>query len=276
MARGRMINTTICADKRINDLSDDTSRLAFTWLIPFADKNGRTHGDPAMLCSMLFPRRRDVTPEQMERYIREWAELGLITWYQADDDLWIEFPAFGRNQPGLRKDREPDSNIPAPEDGVMLSGSLPDNCRNDDGEVPEDSRNNARLREENRKEDNENVSSSSCGGGLPEYVQQSVRAYENAIGFVSDPGQSAAIRDTLEELHTHGIEEWWQAAIGIAVDNNRRSWGYIRGILENCLREGTAPQRKNGPARASPRGQKRKISYTDPITGDCVEKEVTA
>lgn len=276
MARGRMINTTICADKRINDLSDDTSRLAFTWLIPFADKNGRTHGDPVMLCSMLFPRRRDVTPEQMERYVREWAELGLVIWYEAEGDLWIEFPAFDRNQSGLRKDREPDSGIPAPEECRMFAGCLPDDCRNDDGDVPEDSRKNARLREEKRKEDNENVSSSSCGGGLPEYVQQSVRAYENAIGLVSDPGQSKAIRDTLEELHARGIEEWWQTAIGIAVDNNRRSWGYIRGILENCLREGTAPERKNGLARASPPLQKRVIVYTDPETGQRIEREVVA
>ena len=80
MAQGRMIVNAIAADKKINRLSDDTSRLAFTWLITFADCEGRTYGDPAVVRSMLFPRRQDVTIERMEAYIREWASLGLIIW----------------------------------------------------------------------------------------------------------------------------------------------------------------------------------------------------
>ncbi len=79
MARGRMINSTVCADKKINGLSNDTSRLAFTWLITHADREGRTHGDPAMVRSMLFPRRDDVTVEQMESYIAERVAAGLVT-----------------------------------------------------------------------------------------------------------------------------------------------------------------------------------------------------
>jgi hypothetical protein len=112
MAQGRIIVNAICADKRINLLSDDTSRLAFTWLITFADCEGRTHGDPAVVRSMLFPRRDDVSIERMETYIREWATLGLIIWYEIDGDLWIYFPTFDKNQPGIRKDREAPSRIP--------------------------------------------------------------------------------------------------------------------------------------------------------------------
>jgi hypothetical protein len=116
MAQGRMIVNAIAADKRINKLSDDTSRLAFTWLITFADCEGRTYGDPAVVRSMLFPRRQDVTIERMEDYIREWALLGLVVWYESDGDIWISFPKFDKNQPGLRKDREAASRIPqAPE-----------------------------------------------------------------------------------------------------------------------------------------------------------------
>jgi hypothetical protein len=49
MARGRMINNAIAGDIKIHALSDDSSRLAFTWLITFADRKGRTLGDPQML-----------------------------------------------------------------------------------------------------------------------------------------------------------------------------------------------------------------------------------
>ena len=113
MASGRFVSSRVCADKKINQLSDDTSRLAFTWLITFADCDGRTYGDPAVVCSMLFPRRRDITTEQMETYIREWASLGMIVWYENGGDAWIWFPNFEDNQPNLRKDREADSRIPA-------------------------------------------------------------------------------------------------------------------------------------------------------------------
>lgn len=114
MARGRMINSKITRNKAINDLSDDTSRLAFTWLVTFADVEGRTNGDPALVRSLVFPRRTDVTVEQMAGYIQEWAEAGLVTWYEAEGDMWIAFPSFEDNQRGLDRRKEPESDIPAP------------------------------------------------------------------------------------------------------------------------------------------------------------------
>lgn len=116
MAKGRIIVNAIAADKRVNALSDDTSRLAFTWLITFADREGRTYGDPAMVRSMLFPRRTDVTTEQVECYISEWAQAGLIVWYEAGGDQWIFFPAFEKHQKGFDSRHEPQSTVPAPPD----------------------------------------------------------------------------------------------------------------------------------------------------------------
>lgn len=121
MANGRMITKDITGDKRVNQLSTDTCRLAFTWLVTFTDREGRTHGDPAMVRSMLFPRRQDISIEQMEQMILEWFTLGLVVWYEADGDLWIWFPGFDKNQPGLRKDKEAPSKIPEPtEHGTEL------------------------------------------------------------------------------------------------------------------------------------------------------------
>ena len=112
MSSGRFIANSICADKKVNQLSDDTSRLAFTWLITFADVDGRTPGDPAVVRSMLFPRRQDVTIEQMAGYIQEWAKAGMVYWYEADDDMWIEFPNFHKHQK-IQRNREAQSKIPA-------------------------------------------------------------------------------------------------------------------------------------------------------------------
>jgi hypothetical protein len=113
----------------MHNLSDDTSRLAFTWLLTFADAEGRVHGDPLVLHAMLFPRRTDITPEQIETYVQEWADAGLVIWYFAKDDTWIKFVNFEKHQIGLRKDREPESEIPS-EDGAEVvrktSGSYPE------------------------------------------------------------------------------------------------------------------------------------------------------
>jgi len=124
MARGRFITNEIARDKKINGLSDDTSRLAFTWLITFADCEGRTYGEPAIILSMLFPRRRDVGIERMEEYILDWQEAGLIRRYEANGEYWIEFPTFSKHQTGLRKDRESPSTIP-PFSGVAPSYNVP-------------------------------------------------------------------------------------------------------------------------------------------------------
>ena len=113
MAKGRMIDHEITSDKRIHNLSNDTSRLSYTWLITYADCEGRTYGDPAVVRSMLFPRREDVSIQQMEEYIKEWSIAGLILWYEAQDDRWIYFPAFESHNK-VNKDREAPSKIPAP------------------------------------------------------------------------------------------------------------------------------------------------------------------
>lgn len=100
------------SDKAVNDLSCDTSRLAFTWLLTFADVEGRVFGDPALVASMLFPRRRDVTAAKMERFISEWAAGGLVNVYEVTGDRFMEFPSFSKHQIGLRHDRESPSTIP--------------------------------------------------------------------------------------------------------------------------------------------------------------------
>lgn len=141
MARGRMVNTKICTNKAVNELSSDTSRLAFTWLIAHLDRDGCVHGDPAVVKSLVFPRRTDVTIKQMGKYISEWLDAGLIEWYEAEEDRWIRYPAFSRNQSGLRYNREPPSCAP----------TIAADCRKVSGSPPEDIP--PKRTEENRREE---------------------------------------------------------------------------------------------------------------------------
>ena len=135
MARGRMVTNNVTKDKDIHNLSDDTCRLLFTWLLTFADCEGRIYGDSAIVKSIVFPRRGDITVKQVDDYLNELHKAGLILKYMAGDDLFILFPAFEKNQPGLRKDREPASEFPPPTDPAnveyvrMFARKKADACR---------------------------------------------------------------------------------------------------------------------------------------------------
>ncbi len=262
MARGRMINSAITEDKRVHELSDDTSRLAFTWLIAFADCEGRVPGDPAIVRSRVFPRRDDITTDQMERYIGEWAQLGLIVWYEANDDLWIQFSGFEKNQAGLRKNREPESRIPAPPEPTKTPEECQDNpadCRLTSVTDPT----NILLKRKEEKLKEEKDAPPPSG-----FIADAIHAYENVVGIVAGQHQSEEIVATLEELHERGHPEWWELALNEAADHNARRWAYIRAILRNWIDQGrcSVTAQDECDARASPKT--RVVTIEDQFTGE--------
>lgn len=216
MARGRMISNDITKDKRINDLSDDTSRLAFTWLITFADCEGRTYGDPALVRSMLFPRRLDITAEMMEIYIREWHHAGLIIWYQIDNDWFISFPAFDKHQVGLRKDRETPSQFPAPLQSN--SGVIPDEI--------------GLIKVNGIKENRSGTESIPPRPNI-------FGIYESVIGSIPQ-----FIVDELTDAEKENPPEWIEDAFREAAAHNKRNWAYVRAILKNWKNNGYKTKKK--------------------------------
>lgn len=130
MARGRFVSGKIIVDRKVHDLSSDTCRLAYTWMIPLADREGRVTGEPEMLLSQIFPRRRDVSADNMQGFIDEWVQAGFIYVYIGKDgDKVIQLINFEKHQTGLRKDREPESIFDNPEDCRIIAGRLPEKCQ---------------------------------------------------------------------------------------------------------------------------------------------------
>ena len=227
MARGRMISNSIAQDKRINQLSDDTSRLAYTWLITFADCEGRTLGDPAVLRSMLFPRREDITIAQMEGYIREWNDLGLIVWYEAKDDMWIYFPAFF-NHNRVNKDHEATSKIPEPP---------PDKIQTKINLTPDKITLN--LNQVKSIQDND--------------AAAVFTAYSNNIGTLTP-----MLADDIGEAITEYTGDWIIKAIEEAVTHNARNWKYIHAILKRWKVDGIGSNDK-------PKNDVKKIMHMDKL-----------
>jgi len=63
-------------------------------------------------------------------------------------------------------------------------------------------------------------------------------------------------------------------AIDIACDNNKRSWAYIRGILNNWIKEGKPVITRPAIVFANAPPETRLVSYRDPDSGELVQREI--
>ena len=133
MARGRMLNKTVCASKQFDDLPDDTCRLLATWIISNLDCHGVFYGDAAMVKSYVFPRRADVTVDQVTGYLETMSNVGLIVLFDAKGDAWQYWPGFTGNQIGLRADKERTTFPPPPDFIPQDDGTKTEDVRQDDG-----------------------------------------------------------------------------------------------------------------------------------------------
>lgn len=114
MARGRMLNRSVCKSKKFHDLPDDTCRLFASWCIPHLDIRGVFHADPTTVRSLVFPRRDDVTSEDIRGYLDAMEAARLIVRFDHGGEVWQYWPGFDHNQVGIRYDRESSEYPPPP------------------------------------------------------------------------------------------------------------------------------------------------------------------
>lgn len=138
MARGRMLNNSISANLGFHKLPDDTCKLLATWTIAHLDYNGIFYGDPAMVKSIIFPRRTDLTIEQVEAYLCAMEKVGLIVIFEANGDLWQWWPGFAHNQIGLRPDKEARSRYPEPPERLQKDSEKAEEIRQEDSKDTEE------------------------------------------------------------------------------------------------------------------------------------------
>jgi hypothetical protein len=137
-----MLNKSVSSDKAVATLINELgpwAGLTFSWLIAHLDREGRMHGDPEVIKGLVFPRIAGIDPAIIRQTLGRAHELGLIRWYEADGDAYLEMPGFEKNQVGMRKDREPESSVPAPTSVVPQyekKTSLPEDCRQTSGNLP--------------------------------------------------------------------------------------------------------------------------------------------
>lgn len=129
MADGRMLKRNISDSKKLGDLSNDSGRLLYTWLIPWTDCEGRYTGDPELIKGRIFPKVRSMTIRKIENLLIELHDSELIDLYEIKGEWCLQ---FRKTLQTIRRDREKESEIPPPPGGLREdSGGLRGNINKD-------------------------------------------------------------------------------------------------------------------------------------------------
>ncbi len=112
MARGRMIDKRISKSDKIAALTLERSRTLYFMIYPHLDCEGRYTADPRDIKEDCCPRLH-YSVSQVADSLIDLHNVGLIRLYEVNGKAYLEADRFEDFQPGLRKDREAPSDIPA-------------------------------------------------------------------------------------------------------------------------------------------------------------------
>lgn len=135
MAEGRMLSKRISRSDKLAALKSDTSRMIYTWLIPYLDVEGRLEANVDLLKADIAPLLKHITPKIIQRILIELHDNELILLYNINDKQYLQLVQFDEHQKNLRKDREAQSKIPEPTpeslrtNSGLTPSSLPPNIR---------------------------------------------------------------------------------------------------------------------------------------------------
>lgn len=110
MAEGRFISKSISTSGQLKRVSLEADFL-FGRMIPHADRDGRLDGDPDVVKAMAVPLRGEFTPELISTCLSELDAVGLIEWYEVDQEKVVWFPGFREHQRGMKPERERASRL---------------------------------------------------------------------------------------------------------------------------------------------------------------------
>ena len=93
----RVIKESIRTSKKVNALSDFEFRL-WLYLITYVDDYGRGSADPELIKNLVFPRRKGITEQQIQKALDSLANIGMVILYEYDDEPFLYFPNWDKHQ----------------------------------------------------------------------------------------------------------------------------------------------------------------------------------
>lgn len=106
------------------------AEVFFTRLVMKADDYGAFHAHPKLILAALFP-LKNYTTDQIEEWLRECVEVGLIRHYQVEGKNYIQIENFGQRLQNMRK-AFPRPNATSPEVTVSHGESQGIPARNEE------------------------------------------------------------------------------------------------------------------------------------------------
>lgn len=111
----RLIKETIRTSKKINSLSDFEFRT-WAYLVTYVDDYGRGSADPEILKGFVFPRRKEVREQDIQKALAALERTGSILLYEVAGEPYFCFPNWSEHQRIQTKK----SKYPAPSDSDIL------------------------------------------------------------------------------------------------------------------------------------------------------------
>ena len=121
-ARARMLSWTISKDGRVARLSCPYAKLLYTWMIAHGDPKGRLNGEPHEVRSTVMPREAGVTDADVEAWLGEMHDVGLIVWFAFDGMRYVQLSGWDKHQ-RLTGNMRRSSDLPDPPDELMADAS---------------------------------------------------------------------------------------------------------------------------------------------------------
>ena len=134
----RILKESVCLNRKIDQLTDFQENM-FYRLIVKVDDYGIFFADPAILASVLYPRKRNLGLKAISEALRRMKEVGLIRLYTAGGEEYLKIRSWEQHQ----RLRNSTHRYPTPEDAgcenASVGSSAPDEApRPEDPEDPGD------------------------------------------------------------------------------------------------------------------------------------------
>jgi len=124
MHKYRQLHLKILDSDDFNDMPDEFTRLVWVLLPLILDSEGRGIADATWIRSRVFPRRKDVTDQQVRSAFVWFLENGMVIEYQVDGRNYFYVPNFKKYQKGTQY--EAASLLPDPLEGnLQVTSKLP-------------------------------------------------------------------------------------------------------------------------------------------------------
>lgn len=214
----RIIKESICTSEDLDKLSP-MAEILFYRLIVKADDYGAYYGNESIVKSTCFPLKSDeIKCDQVKSWIMELASAGLIYVYEAEDGRkYIQFVKWSKHQQVRAKKSK------FPQFGSSCNQLIADvsKCPRN----PIQSNTNPIQSESNEKaqpSDNEND------------LSRVMNFYFDRVNPTPSPMSIDELKHYTASLGADVVLH----ALGIALDERKTGWSYIRGILSRYERDG--------------------------------------